>query len=361
MKLFDRYLARAALKGFLLVLLGLVVLISLAALVGELKDVGKGHYGLIDAVAHVGLTLPQRALDLMAVSALVGGILGLGSLSSQRELLMLRAFGQSPRRMLLSVGFGAVLLMLGSAAVMEQLAPLSSQEASRRKRIALGSDRAALTEEDLWLRNDNSIVRIGMVEESGELSDVQIFEFGDRQNLAAVIRAETATVEPDGTWTLSQVRRDDLDAKTQATLANLTFKGARDPANLDLLIARPAELSMRAISHELTKVQNSKAPAEAAARKRHESLERWFWRKLGGILLGGCMLMLALPFAVGSLNPASKGKRLIVGVIIGAMIHVAVQASHYGGEIGGYDSRVMGLLPAIMAFAAAIAMTWRLR
>ena len=53
MKTFDRYLARALFGGLFTVLGFLVMLVSLASLVAEMKDVGRGSFGTTDAFLHV--------------------------------------------------------------------------------------------------------------------------------------------------------------------------------------------------------------------------------------------------------------------------------------------------------------------
>ena len=72
MKILDRYIQGHLTKGFLLVLLVLVSIFSFLEFVEELDSVNLGKYDVIDAIIFVILTVPERALWLVPVSALLG-------------------------------------------------------------------------------------------------------------------------------------------------------------------------------------------------------------------------------------------------------------------------------------------------
>ena len=91
MKTLDRYLSSSFFRGFFLVVLVLVSLFSFLELVTQLDDVGKGNFQPVDAFIFVGLTLPKRIIDMLPISALLGGIIGLGMLAERGELIAMRA------------------------------------------------------------------------------------------------------------------------------------------------------------------------------------------------------------------------------------------------------------------------------
>ena len=82
----DRYLVSSMLKALFPVVLMLLALFSFLALAEELEDVGEGRYVAMDAVAVVGLTLPNRLLDLLPVMLLLGALIGLGEWPGIRSL-----------------------------------------------------------------------------------------------------------------------------------------------------------------------------------------------------------------------------------------------------------------------------------
>src|SRR5690606_21993637 len=98
MKLLDRYIATRFLVGTVPVLLLLLILFSFLALAEELEDVGQGAYTTFDALRAVAYTAPRRIVDLMPVTMLVGGLIGLGAMANHHELIAARAAGMSRSR-----------------------------------------------------------------------------------------------------------------------------------------------------------------------------------------------------------------------------------------------------------------------
>ena len=97
MIILDRYIASSYLKGMVPVMLLLLTLFSFMALAEELEDVGEGTFRQIDAFLVVLYTSPRRIVDLMPVTALLGGLMGLGALVGPDDAVGLahdaRAYG----------------------------------------------------------------------------------------------------------------------------------------------------------------------------------------------------------------------------------------------------------------------------
>ena len=98
MKLLDFYIGSTFLKCFLLVILILAVLFSFIEFLSQLDDVGTGRYGLGNAALYVVFTLPRCLIDLMPVSAMLGGVITLGLLADRGELVAMQAAGISTPR-----------------------------------------------------------------------------------------------------------------------------------------------------------------------------------------------------------------------------------------------------------------------
>ena len=81
-KIHDIYVGRAVFATVLLtwaVLLGLDLMLSF---VGEFGDIGKNNYGIMQAVAYIGYTIPRRAYELFPYAAVVGALMALGQLAA---------------------------------------------------------------------------------------------------------------------------------------------------------------------------------------------------------------------------------------------------------------------------------------
>src|SRR5690606_31081063 len=103
MRLLDRHIGKTVFISVLTVALIIVALDLLFAYIGELEDL-EGGYGAVEALTYIFLTLPRRLYDLLPMAALVGCLIGLGTLASNSELTIMRASGMSIARIM-----GAVL------------------------------------------------------------------------------------------------------------------------------------------------------------------------------------------------------------------------------------------------------------
>ncbi|NRA95219.1 MAG: LPS export ABC transporter permease LptG [Planctomycetes bacterium] len=356
MSILERYVARALIGGVLVSLVVLVLLISLAALVGELDDVGEGQYGILDAVEGIGLTMPARAFDLFAVSALIGGIIGLGALATGNELLVMRAAGVSPTRVVVAVLKASVPLLVLMALLAEFVAPPLSQEAARAKRVATRGAEAAMTEEAVWLKDRDTIVRVGAVLGGRTPQDVQVFRFDAGGILVEVLRAESASVLPGGRWLLLDVQRDVLaggELRSRSIMLPVyEIPSPLSAETLGLLISPPDLLSVSRLWREV------RSDEPLATR---DELRRSLWKKLSAPFLTLAMMLLAVPFALGGSSLQSVGRRLGFGAVVGVLAHIGVEAVAYLGALAKLDAAVVALAPVILTAGVAITLVSRIR
>src|SRR5210317_2604556 len=107
----DRYISLSFLGGCLPVLFLLLSLFSFLALSEELEDVGDGKYELVDALLVVAYSLPSLIVNLLPVTVLLGGLLGLGALANNLELVAMRAAAISTLRITVPIHTLSVVLV----------------------------------------------------------------------------------------------------------------------------------------------------------------------------------------------------------------------------------------------------------
>ena len=115
MMILDRYIASSYLKGMIPVMLLLLSLFSFLSLAEELEEVGQGTFRLIDAFLVVLYTSPRRIVDLMPVTALLGGLLGLALGAGTSALLAKYAGWQTvvtSGSAIMAFGFSAAVGMI---------------------------------------------------------------------------------------------------------------------------------------------------------------------------------------------------------------------------------------------------------
>ena len=107
----DRYIGTQVFFSILAVLGIILGLALLFAFIDELGDV-QGKYGLGEALSYVMLTAPRRAYEMLPMAALIGSLIGLGSLASNSELTIMRAAGVSIGRIVWAVMKPLLVLIL---------------------------------------------------------------------------------------------------------------------------------------------------------------------------------------------------------------------------------------------------------
>ena len=137
MKVIDRYIAKTVILDTLMVLFSLMLLRTLFAFIDESSDIGKGDYQFIDALYFSTLQLPARLYELFPVSALIGGLVGIGRLASNSELIVMRASGLSLKDISFSVLKGTITLMIIVFFVGEFITPKSSPLARQMQTLLI--------------------------------------------------------------------------------------------------------------------------------------------------------------------------------------------------------------------------------
>ena len=177
----DRYIMTQFVIGIIPALLLLLALFSFMALAEELEDVGNGSFTLPDALMVVILTSPKRIVELLPVTTLLGGLLGLGAMANNRELIAIRTIGISKQRIGQTVAVLAVFLGIFITALQffvvpgfEHEAAVLRSQASKNPEVRAGNSRA------IWTRNDTHFVRVKNVRSDRTLADIEIYTT-DRQ------------------------------------------------------------------------------------------------------------------------------------------------------------------------------------
>ena len=146
MSLLDRYIVRAILGPVLLVMSVLLALGALFVFIDQQDDIGTGHYTAASAVWYTLLNLPQQAYQLLPITALIGSLLGLGSLARGSELTVIRATGVSIARLAGSALIAAALLIGAAVLLGEFLAPTLAAGGARTEGFRQAQQR------ELWRR-----------------------------------------------------------------------------------------------------------------------------------------------------------------------------------------------------------------
>ena len=199
----DRYIGIHVFLAILTVLGIIVGLALLFAFIDELGDV-QGNYGLGDALQYVLLTSPRRLYDMLPMAALIGCLIGLGTLASSSELTIMRAAGVSLGRIVLSVMKPMLVLLVAGILIGEYVAPLTEDIAQARRSLAQGAGEAQSSKRGLWHRQENEFVHVNAVQPGGVLVGVTRYRFDEERRLLSSSFARRASYQGDH-WRLENI------------------------------------------------------------------------------------------------------------------------------------------------------------
>lgn len=311
MKITDRYTIRNFLQAFLLVTAILLFLFSFIELMGQLKDIGTGHYRLADAFRYVVLTIPKRWLDLLPVATLLGSIIGLGLLADHNELLALQAAGLRPWRICLPVLVVGALFMLLATISAEFIIPPLEQQARTQRLLALSNTGMIMTAGEFWIRSGNNIIRIGKPSTPGTMADMDIYGCDKQGRLKTYLHSPKADIIDKQIWRLKNVEMRDFSNGNirRKTISALTLDLSLNAKQLGILNLPPASLSPTNLYHYIKILQ-----------QRGQNADHYImalWQKLSAPLTTGAMLLLSLPLIFGPIRDTSAGLLVTIAVLIG--------------------------------------------
>jgi lipopolysaccharide export system permease protein len=86
-----------------------------------------------------------------------------------------------------------------------------------------------------------------------------------------------------------------------------------------------------------------------------------FWARIARMAAMVLVVMLALPFSLGSMRASGQGARTVVGILIGAAFVLLSQTLENGGMLFGLRPVLVGWLPTAVLAALTGALLWRAR
>ncbi|MGB0712788.1 MAG: LPS export ABC transporter permease LptG [Gammaproteobacteria bacterium] len=355
MSILDRYLGLAVLGGTLIALLVLMALASFFAFVGEIGDIGKGTYGLQDALLYTLYTLPRRAYEMFPMAALLGSLLGLGSLASNSELVVIRAIGFSVGRIVRSAALAGLVIMVVAATVGEWVAPPGEQAAENIRNEALSDTISFRGRLGYWVRDGRDFINIREIAGRREIRGVTIYRFGDGHRLDTLVEAERGVHDPDLGWTLYGATEHLISEEGVLSRSRESVKWSSHlmPEMINVAVIKPETLAAWDL---LVFVRYMEENGLDGSR-----YELAYWKKLVSPLVTVVMVLLSIPFVFGSLRDSGTGQRVLVGILVGIGFHVVNLTLSHLGLLYGVPPLLSAITPPLMFFGLALWAIGRVR
>jgi lipopolysaccharide export system permease protein len=344
MKLLDRYIVTTILQSTFVVLLVLFGVSLFVDMSNELHAVGRGDYTVFKALAYVLLKVPNEIYLFFPMAALLGALVGLGVLSTNGELVSMRAAGMSMSRIMRAVIVAACILSLIMAVFGEGLLPAMNKKANDLQTNAMYGREAIATKNGLWMHINNEFIHVRKVMSRQRLSGVTRYQFNGQHQLEEVDFVDRLTFR-DGAWRARKMSSSLFSEKQVQTntVADQVWELNLNPNVLAFGLDSPSEMSLISLVKYIHYRENIGLP--------NNKIWLLFWQRAFQPLAVVVMILLAMPFVFGSIRSGAMGHRLLVGIIWGLGFYFLTQ---FFGQLSLVYSvpAIVGALLPILVFAS---------
>jgi len=322
----DRYIAKAVISGSLIASFIMLSIFAFVDFVTQLNSVGMGDYGSLQAAVFVLLRLPQRLYDLSPSILLLGGILSLGAMAANSELIVMRASGISTMRITRSVLQTGFLIAIMVALLGEYVVPSATRLATAYRAQAIEKKLIVGSSNDIWARDGNRYVNVKQILPDHQLKNIYVYELDDNRQLSAVIYAQHAQYL-DNEWVLDNIKRSEISSRGVTTLFEKQLKLKR-LILLELFTVLELHSKDMSASELLTYSQYLQSNKLDDGEYRLA-----FWIKIFTPFTCLAMLLIAMPI-VFSTSPRSggAGQRLMLALFIGIVYFVVNRSINHLGS-----------------------------
>ncbi len=312
----DRYIAKTVITGCILASFVMLSIFAFVDFIAQLDDVGKGDYGLLQAAVFVLFRLPQRLYELSPSIILLGGILSLGTLAANSELIVMRASGVTTIRITRSVLQIGLFIAILVALLGEYVAPSASREAKTYRAQAIEKKLIVGGSEDVWARDGNRYINVKKILPDRQLRHIRLYELDENRQLSSISYAEQAQYL-NQEWVLSNIKRSELSSS-----------GVKISYEKQMILKRLILLELFTVLELESKDMSARELLIYSQYLQENNLDSGeyllsFWIKIFTPLTCLVMLMIAMPIVFAT-TPRSggAGQRIVLAIVIGIVYFV---------------------------------------
>jgi lipopolysaccharide export system permease protein len=355
MSVLDRYIVRTILGSVALVMMVLLVLGALATFMDQQDDVGTGNYTALGAFWYTLLNLPQLAYELLPITALIGSLIGLGSLARGSELTVIRAVGVSIGR-LAGIAMLAGVLLIGLELLLgEVLAPAMQQAAREQKAFSKLANVSFSSGTGAWVRDGDLILNVAGQNSESQFGSMQVFELSPQHRLLAIGHAQRAVAGAKGTWLLSGYGESRFadDSVSSRPAGPRKLASNVSAGFLGLAVEDPKQLTNRALWRLISYYR-----ANALDTREYVFA---FWSRIARTVAIAFAVLLAIPFVLGALRSAGAGTRMMLGITLGLAFFLLQRLIESSTVVFKLDPVVLAWLPTALLATVTITLLARAR
>lgn len=312
----SAYVAKTVFLATLSILLLILSIDFVFAMIGEVNGLEPGA-SLLSGLIYVLLRMPSDLSLIFPIAGFLGALVGLSLMASKSELIAMRAAGFSIFSLAKAVLLTASFLLSFYYLLTVFLAPYSRHLSINEDRILSRQGNILVLSSETWLKSGGHFLLMGVILPEGVVQHVTDF-WVQNGTLTHIRKIDEIHLNPNGTWVLSNVVDTKIEAKriSQTRQATLSEPSLISSALLPIISMSPDEMTLPVLySYIHFRTQNN------LDSKQYE-LE--FWSALIGPLMLPIMMLLSIPFVLGSLRSGAQ-TRIIIGLVMGFGFYIVSQ------------------------------------
>ena len=351
MKIRDRYITKTLLNHTLVVILVWLSIYSLFNFISELNSIGREQYTTLEALKYIFLQMPEVAYKQASPVILLGCVLGMGSLATTNQLLVLRVSGISILKLTMLTIKTALIFIIVVITIGEIFAPMASDMAENSRSKALGISFASQSQEGFWIRDGENFINVQKNIDGKIFRGVTIIEVNSLNKISTVIKSEKAifdgkSLEMNNTEIFSIDASKEIDEISLKEPNSYNKTVSFDQDLIDSLKKEPEELTTWNIIKQIRFLSDNKL--------RSAIFEVELYKRLIKPITLMAMILLAMLFIFGSTRDSTLGRKIFFGIALGLSFEML---SRIGGAMAlsfDFNPVMSAVLPTIVVMVVAI-------
>lgn len=335
----DRHIGKTILLTVILIALCLTLFTGLITLIDKMRYIGRGDIDFLFVCKYVGYQLPGFFVTFFPVAILIGGVIGLGNLARNSEIVILQSLGLSRLQIAFSclkslIPAMAVVLAIGEFVV----SPLETY-AETQYSIYSTSGKMSVSRSGIWLREGNSFIGISAMLYDGTITRIHRFDTEGDKLLSKSV-ADRGNYE-DGRWKMQNVVTYRYgDDRMEISRAPVEYWDLNlNPERVDVINNIDRSQTIKGLIDYIGYLE--------ANSQDTSSFRLELYSKLMQPVIMVVMLFLALSTVFGPLRSMNMGMRIMIGISLGFGYYVL-------NQVVAPFSLVYGIPPAIGASMASV-------
>ncbi len=345
------YIGKQVLQGVLLVMLVLLGISLLFEFLAKLEYVGENGTTYLTILKFILFSIPTVMYDIFSPAVLIGGLMALGGMASNSELIAMRAAGVSKYKITGMVTLTGILLMLMVVLLGETVLPVAEKNKNDLNNQIRGyGTNSGLN--NVWLKEGKSFINIGKIVSDTEIENIKVHSLLS-SDVTSTTDISSASLQENGQWLGKEVVITDY-SNTAVKLERLEtslYTWSFDLSLLEVLSNKPETLSLKSLHGYVSYMDDNNLDSSR--------YKLSFWLKLFAPFTVLVMLLLALPFAFGSLRSMAAGNLIVIGLVIGLLYYILSGIASHLGHLYGMPPLVNALAPSLVFILLAVFLMMR--